>query len=162
MPSYFPTHPRNARVVVDADGIRVEDREVLRAGDTMHVPMPFADAERAYRARSARLQDAWRGPAQRRPHDAAGKGPYGVVPSKPDAETAYAGFKQRLAEAWRAPPVVEQPWLKVQPRKYKPGLASYDPGDAVTTFDDDAAQTRRDQAQQRYADRISQAWKEPK
>jgi hypothetical protein len=176
MPAIFT--PRHAKVVVDADGIHV-----VEDGERVSVPMQFCDgslqdeaAARAYFDRSARLQDAWRGPdrattstldhikrkqqlSEAWKHDAAGVGPYGVTPrEKPDAETAYAGLKQRLAEAWRAPPVVEQPWLKVQPRKYKPGLASYDPGDAVATFDDDA-QTRRDQAQQRYVDRIRDAWK---
>src|SRR5262249_4412855 len=98
----------------------------------------------------------------------------------PDAETAYAARSERYQNAWRAPPVREQPWLEVQRRKYKPGLASdplrtvtrvvpgseYVRGDSAEDradfhFDDDDAQQRRDDAHTAYVDRLRNAWREP-
>ena len=158
MSAMFPSH---AKVTVDRDGIHVTDDEVLRPGDTLRVPMPFADGNSDPRAAfKQRLADAWRG-------GDAGKGPYGIVP---DPETAYAGLKQRLATAWQGSPVARPPrvaeaeWLEPQRRKYRPGLASHDPGDAADSagfhFDDDDAPARRDAANAAYVDRIANAWRE--
>jgi hypothetical protein len=159
--------PRNSRVVVDADGVHV-----VADGNA-----DISDAERAYRARSQRLQDAYRGGPDRATtqtldhirrkrelseayrHADAG-GPQGTL----DAEAAYDAFKARLQSAWKAPPPRDPPWLKVQPRNYRPGLASYDPGgDAADSadlhFDDDDPQAVRDEAHAAYCDRIRNAWR---
>ena len=175
MPAY-PSLPRDARVVVDADGVHIEP-----GGDD-----DVADARSRFKQRHA---DAWRGPdratgntldhikrkkqlSEAWKHD-AGRGPYGAVPSTP--EEAYAARSERLASAWqgvaaggptpRAPKANDPDWITPVGgrRKYKAGLPEYDKDSAdsqpTVYFDDDDPQARRDQANVAYVDRIRNAWR---
>jgi len=182
----FPSH---SKITVDATGIHVSDgddsvadartRFINRLADAWRGPDRATTQTLDHIKRKREISQAWRG------GDAGG--PYGATPSKPDA--AYAARSERLASAWqnvaaagptpRAPKASDPPWLKLQKRKYKPGLPEYDSAgghdgdtrtarpvvegadDATTMFDDDA-QAARDEANAAYVDRICNAWKEPK
>jgi hypothetical protein len=133
------------------------------ASDSAEMRAALADAEAAYAERSARLENAWRGPSNPPPPEDDG--------DAEDAEAARAAYKDRLSNAWRqrSPPSSLPPGnpfttppprggdgpdaiRAAQARTAGGGGVFPRPGGAATDADPDAEYRA-------YCDRISNGWR---
>jgi hypothetical protein len=121
--------------IIDRNGRRLHGRRIVPDGGRASVPLPFMDA------RSALVERAFGDGPLHRPgfaKQALGDGFEATTSnqrSQSASEVARQDYINRISNQWR------QTWQRMPPsaHKPKPGLASYDPGDAAGDDTDDNA-----------------------